>query len=365
MSTNRVLKVFRDFQGGMSRLSRLLGILVLVLALYGTVMLISPQARSAMNHQNLAWRLGFYAILTLGAGVLILSGGIDLSMGSVVGLAAVSLALLVQPRGRYNLGETLIHLAHTNDLDGLAATLTWLWPYLAVVLILLGGGVIGLIHGLLVTRLRLQPFLVTLCGLFIYRGLAQWATRSPQGSPQDVGLAGVKHLEGLRFLAVGRVQGFPMLLLVMLGIAGLVFVLLHLSVYGRYLYAVGYNEQAARYAGVATSRYKILAYVLCAGLAALGGVLTVLDLNTASPTNEGQWLELYAITGAVLGGCSLRGGEGTVVGMLLGAAVLPLLWNLCNFVSALNVLQFAVIGAALLLGTVVDEMLKRRAAGRH
>jgi len=112
---------------------------------------------------------------------------------------------------------------------------------------------------------------------------------------------------------------------------------------------------------VATDRYKILAYVICSCLASLAGVVSVLDLNTASPTNEGQWLELYAITGAVLGGCSLRGGEGTVVGMVLGAAVLPLLWNLCNLVSALKVLEFTVIGAALLLGTVVDELLKRHA----
>ncbi|MBM4072932.1 MAG: ABC transporter permease, partial [Planctomycetes bacterium] len=101
-------------------------------------------------------------------------------------------------------------------------------------------------------------------------------------------------------------------------------------------------------------------YILCSLLAGIGGVLSMLDLETASPTTTGQWLELYAITGAVLGGCSLRGGEGTVAGMLLGAAVLPLLWTLCNFTRALNGVQFAVIGAALLLGTVTDELLRRR-----
>ncbi len=343
------------------RVGRLVGIVVLVLALYTTVMLVSPGARSAMNQQNLAWRLGFYGILTLGAGVLIISGGIDLSVGSVVGLAAVSLALLVEPHGRYNLGETLITRARDGGMNGLASWLEAWWPCLAVALILAGACTIGLINGLLVTKVHLQPFLVTLCGLFIYRGLAQWSTRSPEGSARDVGLAGVPHLETLRFLARGRVEGLPVLLLVLLGIALLMAILLHFSVYGRYLYAVGYNEQAARYAGVAADRYKILAYVICSCLAGLAGVVSVLDLNTASPTNEGQWLELYAITGAVLGGCSLRGGEGTVVGMVLGAAVLPLLWNLCNLVSALKVLEFTVIGAALLLGTVVDELLKRHA----
>jgi len=348
-----------------SKLGRLVGIAVLVLALYASVMSVGPAARSPANQQNLAQRLGFYGILTLGAGVLIISGGIDLSVGSVVGLGAVGLALLVEPRGRYNLGETLMGLARENGLSDVASWLETSWPWLAVFLILAVACGIGVVNGLLVTKLRLQPFLVTLCGLFIYRGVAQWATRGPQGSARNVGLAGIPHLETLRYLAVGRVEGFPVLLLVLLGIALLMTMLLHLSVYGRYLYAIGYNEQAARYAGVATNRYKILAYVLCSCLAGLAGVVSVLDLNTASPTSEGQWLELYAITGAVLGGCSLRGGEGTVIGMILGAAVLPLLWNLCNLVSWLKVLEFTVIGAALLLGTVVDELLKRRAAGRR
>src|SRR5947209_6801930 len=112
------------------RLGRLVGIVVLVLALYATVMAVSPGARSTMNQQNLAWRLGFYGILTLGAGVLIISGGIDLSVGSVVGLAAVSLALLVEPQGRYNLGETLIARARTGGQDALAFWLETWWPCL-------------------------------------------------------------------------------------------------------------------------------------------------------------------------------------------------------------------------------------------
>jgi ribose transport system permease protein len=350
---------------GPVRFGRLLGILVLLLALYATLTIPNPRARSLENHQNLARRLGFYGVLTLGVGVVIISGGIDLSIGSVVGLAAVSLALLVEPGGRYNLGNYLEQALRSGGFDDTANFLRSVWPYLAVLLVIAGGGLIGLIHGLLITKVRLQPFLVTLCGLFIYRGLAQWATRSPQGSPRDVGIGEVPAMEPLRYLAIGQVGVVPVVLLLMLGIGLVMAVLLHLSVYGRYLHAVGYNEQAARYAGVNVDRVKIVAYVLCSALAALGGVLQLLDLESASPTNTGVWLELYAITGAVLGGCSLRGGEGTVAGMLLGAAVLPILWNLCNFVSALNVLQFAVIGSALLLGTIVDELLKRQAATRR
>lgn len=318
------------------RLGRLLGVSLLVVVLYALLMWYDPHARSVLNHQNLAQRLGFYGILTLGAGLLIISRGIDLSIGSVVGLSAVSLALLFEKPTFQS------------------------WPVVPVLLVLAGAALIGLFHGLLVTKLGLQPFLVTLCGFFIYRGLAQWATRTPLGSARDVGIGGVQNLEGLRYWAVGRIGAIPVILFLMLAIAGLMAVLLHLSVFGRHLFAVGANEQAARYAGVATDRCKILAYVLCSLLAGLGGVLHMLDLETASPTNAGNLLELYAITGAVLGGCSLRGGEGTVAGLLLGAAVLPLLWNLCNFVPGLNVLQLAVIGSALLLGTIVDELLKRK-----
>ena len=112
-------------------------------------------------------------------------------------------------------------------------------------------------------------------------------------------------------------------------IAGVLALLLHGSVYGRYLFAIGYNEQAARYAGIYTDRYKIFAYVLCSTLAGLGGILFLLNYRNASPSSAGNLLELYAITGAVLGGCSLRGGEGTIPGMLLGAAVLPLLRQIC------------------------------------
>src|SRR5947209_10251279 len=127
-------------------MTRLLGILIMVLVAYGLLMASDPNARSVGVHQDMAKRLGFYGVITLGAGLLIISGGIDLSIGSVVGFGAVVFALLVEAR----------------------------WPAgLALAAVLAGGAVIGMCHGLLVTRLGLQPFLVTLCGLFVYRGLSR------------------------------------------------------------------------------------------------------------------------------------------------------------------------------------------------
>jgi ribose transport system permease protein len=325
------------------------GILAVVLILWGWVVWADPEAAlSAGNFQNLARRWSLLGILTLGAGILIVAGGIDLALGSSIGLAAVVLALLLQ---------MLTQPDSYPFLQG--GVLAALWPWLAMLLVIGMTGLEGAAHGMIVNRLRLQPFLVTLWGLFIYRGLAQWVTGGTA-----VGLGGVRrYLTWADWIFKGTLSGVPVILLVFFGLAALAAVFMHWSVYGRYLAAVGYNEQAARYAGVNVNRYKLLAYVLCSALAGLGGVVFLFEFETATPTNAGLGFELYAITGAVLGGCSLRGGEGTVLGMLLGAAVLPLLENLCNL-NGLNELQNAVIGFALMLGTITNELLRRRTAAR-
>jgi ribose transport system permease protein len=165
------------------------------------------------------------------------------------------------------------------------------------------------------------------------------------------------------------------MLVVVLGVLlVLVGIILHFSVYGRYCYAIGHNEQAARYAGINTNRQRLWVYMLCSTLAAFGGILTLLDYGNGTPESTGETWELYAITGAVLGGCTLRGGEGTVIGMALGAAVLPLLRNLINFVGAVPAVQKIIpkidsvvpvfIGLALLSGTIVDEFFRRRSVKR-
>jgi ribose transport system permease protein len=227
--------------------------------------------------------------------------------------------------------------------------------------VILGGATIGLMHGLLVTRVNLQPFLVTLCGLFMYRGLARWLAQGTVRLPKDDATVDMMR----EYLVSGNFLGFSNQLLLLLLIAGVLALLLHGSVYGRYLYAIGHNEQAARYAGIPTVRYKILAYVICSSLAGLGGVLFLLGYRLAQGDSAGSLLELYAITGAVLGGCSLRGGEGTIPGMLLGAAVLPMLAQICLFSSVIGTdLEYTVIGVALLVGTIANELLARRSAAR-
>ncbi|HQU43409.1 MAG TPA: ABC transporter permease [Pirellulales bacterium] len=311
-------------------MKKLLGLAAFLVVLYVAMLAADDSARSLSNHLNLGKRIGLYGIISLGAGMLIISGGIDLSIGSVVGFCATIMALLLV---RFH------------------------WhPAAATAAVLATGAAIGLMNGLVVTKLRVQAFVVTLCGLFIYRGAARWLAGD---KVQGLGNA---FPEWKYWLAKSRdVLGLPMSLVIFLALAAVATVFLHFSIHGRYLYAIGSNEQAARYAGVPTDRYRILAYVLCSTLAAFFSVLFLMEENSVQPSSTGNFFELYAIAGAVLGGCSLRGGEGSVLGILIGTAIIRILPTFTQMWKVASSLEYTVIGGALLLGALLDEFLRRRA----
>lgn len=309
---------------------KLAGITIFLLILYVGLLLANPGARSLQNHFYLEQRIGMYGIISLAAGLLIITGGIDLSIGSVVGLCATLMAIFVQDH-------------HMNPLP-------------AGLLVVLIGMVIGLFHGVLVTKVGVQPFIATLCGLFIYRGMARWIANGEQkGLGNEYG--------SLKDFLNGAIIGVPTYLVIFAGLALVAAVFLHMSVYGRYFYAIGSNERAARFSGINTTRYRILAYVACSGLTALFSVFYLMKTNSAQPSSTGNFFELYAIAGAVLGGCSLRGGEGTVIGVFIGTAIIWLLPNMVNMWGVPSELEQSVIGVALLIGAILDELLRRK--GRH
>ena len=162
---------------------------------------------------------------------------------------------------------------------------------------------------------------MTLCGLLIYRGIARGIT---QDETQGFGTA----YKGLRYLATGKIdlpfiEGFklPVPFLIMLGLAIVAAFFLNKTIFGRYLKAIGNNEAAARYSGIKTDRVVIMSYVICSFLAGVGGVLFALDINSVQPEGIGNFYELYAIAAAVLGGCSIRGGEGSILGVVIGASI--------------------------------------------
>jgi len=309
-------------------MKKLTGLIVFLVILYIALAIAVPSQGFALNNYNLAERIGQYGIISLGAALVIITGGIDLSIGSVVVLSATACAILLTDKGF--------------GLD----------PTIALPLVLGGGAVIGLIHGLLITKMNLPPFMVTLCGLFIYRGVA----RTISGN-MSKGI-GNQCSELRHFLYEGDVFGLPRFLVIYIILAIIAAIFLHFSVYGRYFYAIGGNEKAAKYSGIATDKYKILSYVLCSMLAAFFGILFLMKNNAVTPSSDGFFLELYAIAGAVLGGCSLRGGEGTVIGITIGTAIMWILPNLTNMWGVPSELEFIVIGSALLLGAIMDEKLR-------
>ena len=310
-------------------MKKLVGLALFLLILYGALLLADETARSWGNHLNLAKRIGQYGIISLGVGILIISGGIDLSIGSLVGLCATVFAMLL---------------------------IDYHWPpALAMGATLLLGAAAGLLHGVIVTKLKMQAFVVTLCGLFIYRGLSLWIAGS-----QVKGLG--SEFQTMKYVLAKNhlFFGLPVQLLIFLILAAIAAVFMHWSVYGRYLFAIGSNERAVLFSGVSIDRYKILAYVICSTLAAFFGILYLAEENAAQPSTTGNFLELYAIAGAVLGGCSLRGGDGTVLGIMIGTTILWILPNFSLMWGVPSDLKYAVIGSALFLGALIDEQLRQR-----
>ena len=318
-------------------MKKILGIFALLVVICAFTAIMNPQFLNAYNVQNTIRWTALYGILSIGVSFVIITGGIDLSIGSVVGLVASLLAWLI-------------------TVKGLPV------PVALLVCVALSLG-IGVIHGLLITKVRLQPFVVTLCGLLLYRGAARYLT-----DDQSLGF-GTAH-EGLRGVATGSIPLFadyriPYLFVIMTVLAIVAALVLNRTIYGRYLFALGRNEEAARYSGINTTRVTMSAYIVCSLLAGLGGILFALDVNSVQPASFGEFYELYAIAAAVLGGCSLRGGEGSILGVVIGAAVMRVLYNAINILGIPTHLEFAVIGAVILSGVVIDELVKRFAASRR
>ncbi|HEU4796680.1 MAG TPA: ABC transporter permease [Pyrinomonadaceae bacterium] len=306
-----------------------LGIFILLIVLCIIVSIIQPNFLLSINLQNLARQIGFFGIFSIGLGLVIITGGIELSVGSLMALLGVVVSMMLT---EYGYGVILTIIA----CIGIAMALS------------LG-------HGLLITRLNMQPFIVTLCGLLFYRGLARFIT-----DDQTKGFGSVEGLDSLRRLANGNLFGIPMPFILLLIISAIAWVILHRSVYGRYLFATGRNPEAARYAGINTNAIITATYVISGALTAISGIMFAFYTNSVSPANHGNAYELYGIAAAVLGGCSLRGGEGSIVGILIGTALLQVLRNLVNLLGIPSSLDFAVMGAVILIGVMADQIFTER-----
>lgn len=314
-----------------------IGLLVLILVVGAVVAAINPRFLSPINLGNTANLVGLFGLFAIGQAFVIITGGIELSVGSIIALLGVLFVDLI-----VNFGMA--------------------WP-LVLALMLALGMIMGLMHGLLITRLNLQPFIVTLCGLLIYRGVARFYT-----ADATAGFAFGDSFPVLEWLTTGRFYGVPHSFIAMLVVAAIMWVVLHRSVFGRHLFAVGKNEEAARYSGLNTRKVIVAAYVICGLLTAIAAIFFAMYTRSISPSSHGNFYELYAIAAAVLGGFSLRGGEGSIVGVVLGVILLQILQNLVNLLGIPSSLNFAVMGSVILIGVLADtqfaELRKRHRSSR-
>jgi ribose transport system permease protein len=257
-------------------------------------------------------------ILAAGMTPVIISGGIDLSVGSILALAATLTGSLLM-RG---------HLG--------------VWPVLFAVVAV--GCLWGLLSGLVVARWRLQPFIVTLAAMSAARGVARYVSG---GAAIPLGFGAEGAPESFRAFAAPIVPFVPVPALLFLLAVGAIFVLMSRMRAGRYIYAIGDNEAAARLSGVDVRFYKALVYVICAGLAALAGLIHCAQLEQGNP-NDGVGYELDAIAAVVIGGTSLSGGVGTVGGTLVGTLIIGIINNSMGLNNIDANLQLILKGAIIL-----------------
>jgi ribose transport system permease protein len=302
-----------------------IGLLVLILVVAAGVYLRNPLFLSPNNISNTANLIGLFGLFSIAQGFVIITGGIDLSSGSMIALLGVLFVDLVGNKGVP-------------------------WP-IALIIVLILGILLGLAHAVLITKLKMPPFVVTLCGLLIYRGVARGYT-----GDATAGFPFGSTYPGLDFFTA-RIYGIPTSLLLLVVVAVIAWIVLHRSVFGRYLFAVGKNEEAARFSGIRTNLVIGAAYVICAALTALSAVFFAMYTRSVSPSSQANFYELYAIAAAVLGGFSLRGGEGSIIGVVLGAILLQILQNLVNLLGIPSSLNFAVMGTVILIGVLVDQQL--------
>ena len=340
------------------------GMFAALLALCLGLWLSNPDFLGQSNVVNTTRQIAMLGIFAVGIAFVIVTGGIDLSVGSTIGLTGVLLAKMSAP-----------YDPAMPPGSGFGYPL-WVGIAVAMGVALL----IGLAQGLLITLLNLQPFIVTLGGMLLIRGVSQTIVKGGSLSVSliEVGGGYFRDLSDGGLLHVG---GDPLIsypVLIFLVVVVLAAYLLHFTVFGRYVYAIGGNREAAEYSGIPVKRVETLTYVISAGLAGVAGICYAAYVGQMSQ-QVGVAYELYAIAAAVLGGVSLRGGEGTILGVVIGSAIMrvidngiimfqhqyrdaagrPQVWRLdTNW-------TFVIIGAVILVAVVLDQVVHLAQARRR
>ncbi len=297
----------------------LIGLIGLCLVLW----ILTPYFLTVSNLLNVAQQISIIAIIAVGMTFVIITAGIDLSVGSVLAFSGMVIGSVLQA--------------------GVALPI-------AIFVGLFVGGLSGIVNGVLITYGRLPPFISTLGMMSVARGAARLITK---GRP----ISGFS--ESFRDLATAEVFNIPLPVLIMAGVYLVAYFVLARTKLGRYTYAMGGNEEAAILSGVNVKAYKIAVYGLCGMLSGLAAIILTARLNSAGP-NAGIMYELDAIAATVIGGTSLMGGEGSITGTLIGALIMGVLRIGLNLLGISSYIQDIVIGAVIILAVLMDMALKRQ-----
>jgi erythritol transport system permease protein len=322
-----------------ARLFRLRALIVLFV-LTAAFAFLSPAFLTAGNLTILVKHVAINAILAIGMTFVILSGGIDLSVGSVAGLAGM-------------IAGGLIHMGLILGPLGVAV---YFEVWLVIVIALAAGALAGAVNGALVSLLRVPPFIATLGLLYVARGTALLISKGATFPD----LTGKPELRNTGFLWIGSasILGLPVPIWVMVVVAALATFVAARTAFGRRVYAVGGNERAAELSGVRVKRIKFAVYVISGICAAMIGVIIASQLGAAHPAT-GETFELNAIAAVVLGGASLMGGRGTIGGTLVGAFVIGVLADGLILMGVSEFWQIVIKGTVIVLAVILDQMQQR------
>ena len=319
----RIPEGLRDrLQDVVSQLAAAAGLIVVFIALS----IASPYFLTSNNLFNIGVQVSVVAIIAVGQTLVILTAGIDLSVGSVAGLSGVLGTMAIAQAG---------------------------FPLVPGVLVgILVGAAVGTVNGLLVTQMRLPPFIATLGMLGVARGL----TFIVGGENAVYGLP-----DSFRLLGEGQIGPIPLPLFYLIVIAAIGFVILSRTKLGRYAYAIGSNKEAARLSGIPINRYVLSVYAICAALAGFGGMIAASRVHSGQP-NFGVGLELDVIAACVIGGASLFGGVGTIGGTLIGALLMAVIRDGAVLLNITQYYQQVISGVIIWLAVWWDQVRRRRLA---
>jgi ribose/xylose/arabinose/galactoside ABC-type transport system permease subunit len=287
---------------------------------------LSPYFLTGENLLNVSLQTSITAIIAAGMTLVILTGGIDLGVGAVVAVTGVAATMVLK------LGLPL--------LPGFILA--------AAAGLFIGAGS-GAVAGLLITKFDITPFIATMALMTIWRGTAYLLTdgRPIWELPPEFGL-----------IANSRIFGLPLPTIVMVLVFVLAYIVLTRTPFGRYVYAIGGNSEAARLAGISVHRHLISVYIICGGLASVSGILLASRMNSGQP-NAGLMYELDVIAAVVVGGTSLQGGRGSMVGTFIGAMLIGILRNGLNLLNVNSYVQMVVVGIVIVVAVMIDKLRTR------